>query len=226
MATLDSVIDSADVQAYMKALRGARPLSVRLLGNGNLARILGNDDFVDSTIPGTQLPALYAVRTLLGDNKGASILYAASSYGLGMKIIEAAGYRNIRGIDLDVRAVNFCKSNGLYANVMDAAKTTFPNDSFDMVVSRDFVAPTYWQSQERIAEFLNEQHRILKPGGFAVFTTMWPRSMDNIPKEELKISAFKNSSPAIDIIHLTVPKGTELGTTGKAPYFLLYCTKQ
>ena len=225
MATLDSVINSAEVQAYMKALNGAMPLSVRLLGNGNLARIFGNGNFVDSTIPGTQLTALYAIRMLFGDNKGTAILYAAASYGLGMKIIHSAGYTNIMGIDVDERAVEFCSSQGLNVEVMDAGRPSFPDNCFDAVVSRDFVAPTYWQYKGEILKLLNEQHRILKPGGFAVFTTMWPRSIVNLPTEQIKASAFKYSSPVVSSLQLSVPKGTEIGTTGIAPYFFLYCQK-
>ena len=190
---LDEIVNSVPVQKYLKALQDAKPLS-------------------DSTIPEIHKPALYAVMRLLGDAKTASILYVASSYGLGMKMISEAGYRNIRGIDVDKMAVDFCVSQGLHANVMDAAQTSFPDNSFDIVVSRDFVAPTYWP-QERLTTFLNEQHRILKPGGFAVFTTMWPMippyHSENLPKiTEIEASQFKGSRPIAMSIRLIMPKDT------------------
>lgn len=221
MTSLDTVVNSPPVQEYLKALEKARPLSVRLLGRGNLARIFGNDNFVDSTIPGVQIPALYAVTKLLAGNKGASILYAAPSYGLGMKMIAEAGYTNIRGIDLDEKAVDFCKSQGLSADVRDAADTGFRPNSFDMVVSRDFVASSYLKSHDKLVGILNELHWIIKPGGFVVFTTMWPESVINMPVEAIDASAFKGSVRIADAIRLTVPKGTEVGTRGKAMYYIL-----
>lgn len=218
MAMLDEIVSSEPVRAYLRALKGITPLSVRLLERVSLARMFGNDNFVDSTIPGTQKPAVYAVMKLLGDNKGAGILYAASSYGLAMKMIAGAGYRNIRGIDLDEKAVSFCTAHGLRANVMDAAKTSFPDGSFDMAVSRDFVTSGYLPHDKVIA-VLNEQHRILKPGGVAVFTTMWPMIPDyhneNLPGQDaINASQFRGSKLTVMHLPLTIPKGTVLGIAG------------
>ncbi len=154
--------------------------------------------------------------------KNASILYAASSYGLGMELIRAAGYENIRGIDLDQRAVDFCKSQGLSANVMDAARTNFPDGSFDMVVSRDFVAPGYL-SYDKVITVLNEHHRVLKPGGFAVFTIMWPGTRENLPPQGAIFASDFRNSPMQDerVISLTVPPGTDVMLRDQvAPYFI------
>lgn len=217
MTAIGSLIDSEPIQAYLQALEKVKPGSVKLLGK-NLGRILGNDNFIDSTIPETQLPAVYAVEKLLSDNKKASILYAACSYGLAMKMISEAGYPCIRGVDIDERAVNFCTSQGIRANVMDAASTNFPNESFDLVVSRDFAATDYL-GLEKVVAVLNEQHRILKPGGFAVFTTMWPMTPyyhnENLPEEAaICASEFKSSRSVPMSLTLKIPKGTVFGSAG------------
>ena len=115
-------------------------------------------------------------------------------------------------------AVDFCVSQGLHANVMDAVQTSFPDNSFDIVVSRDFVCSTYLPSR-KIVEHLDEQHRLLKPGGFAVFTTMWPMippyDSENLPKKtEIAASQFKSSRPIAMSIRLIIPKGTVSGSAG------------
>ncbi|MFC1697999.1 hypothetical protein ACFL1H_06675, partial [Nanoarchaeota archaeon] len=67
-------------------------------------------NFLHSMEPRGQIPALFGA--LKYCNEESKILYVASSYGLGMKLIEEAGF-NVKGIDFDENAVDFCKSQGL-----------------------------------------------------------------------------------------------------------------
>lgn len=224
---LDQTIRSAQVQEYLQALKAVTPLGVKLFGKGNFSRlVIGEHDFVDSTIPWAQKPALYAALDVLNGNKNASILYAASSWGLGMAMIKAAGYVNIQGIDIDEKAVEFSRAQGLDAKVMDAARTTFPDDTFDLIVSRDFVSWNYLPEQKCL-EVVNEQFRLLKPGGYAVFTTMRFKSPANFPTPKMLTDSAFPKSLMKPREFLLLSKGLDAFWDGPTQsYMMLYCQKK
>ena len=207
---LREILDSDSLKRYIEEGDKIKPLVLKILGNeigrfitfhiaDLLLRIRFNSvyDYRDSMMPAGQLGAPYAALEILKSGKNSKILYFACSYGLGMRMMAEAGYGNIEGIDLDKKAVDFCNSQGLKARVADATKTGLDSESFDLVITRDFVVPEYGSPENRIS-ILNEQYRVLRPGGFTVFTTMIPveRGADyhGMPAEQDIRNSFFNSS--------------------------------
>ncbi len=172
--------------AFMEAVKAYKPSFIK---NWKEYR-----NFKDSTAVAGQLPAQYAALSILGKNKKARILYVASSYGLGMRMLKLAGFENVYGIDLSESGLKFCKSQGLSVTKMDAKKLNFKDDTFDLVISRDFVEGLYFSKEEDNVKIMNEMHRVTKKDGFVVFTTMLPvigkvRGLplpDHIKKSNLK----------------------------------------
>ena len=151
--------------------------------------------------------ALHAALDSIDPEEDHRILYVASSYGLGMLFIKEAGYQ-VQGIDIDKRALRFCQEQGLNVRRMNAAHMEFEDESFDMVISRDFIVGDYQPEQhaERVS-ILNEMHRVLKTGGRAVFTTMQPpsvRGMIGFPsQDDIEASQFNPASMTEKTIVLT-----------------------
>ncbi len=213
-ATIDRIAKSDEIHKYVKSLEKAKPWPLKIFGDWLLLNILFPEtgDYRDSTSLEFQKPAAFSAIDILGQKEDAQVLYVASSYGLGMTLIAAAGYKNVRGIDVDAKAVAFCQSQGLDARVMDALRIDFPDNFFDMVVSRDFVVSDYNPELNKVA-ILNEQFKVLKSGAFAVFTTMLPvdhvymgRQLRGMPNQDMiSASNFSGSKKIEKIIMLNNP---------------------
>jgi len=194
MRKIAELLESDPMQDFITSAESIDPVAIRDRYRFE-TRQRGRGDYIDSLLAGTQIPAVYTILVLFPDRE-IKILYVASSYGLGMKLIQEAGYTNIQGIDIDEKAVEFTSSQELDTMVMDASQMEFEDNTFDAVVSRDFIEFSYLGDQNRVG-FLNEHYRILKPQGAAIFTTMMSFNNNEYaglpPDEKILNSSFKNS---------------------------------
>ena len=84
----------------------------------------------------------------------------------------------ISGIDVDVNAVNWCKANlSSSLNISSCDLTTptnFEANSFDIIYAYSVL--THLRENDAVS-WINEMHRILKPGGYFLFTTLGVSSL-------------------------------------------------
>ena len=99
------------------------------------------------------------------------LLYLACSYGFGPKFFNSLGY-DVIGIDLNIKAIAMARKNGLDCRLMNALALDFENDSFDGIISRDFLREDYHVETENIKLCIIEQYRVLKENGIAVSYSM------------------------------------------------------
>lgn len=158
--------------------------------------------YADSMSEDAQLPILAAALTLAGRPEDKEILHVASSYGLGMKMLQLAGFGHVMGIDIDEHAVQFAQSQGLDAEVMDAAHMDIPDESYDLVVSRNFLVGDYtpypYARSEKVdfGQFFDEQYRVTRKGGCIVFTAELPHtplSHGRLPLRDVLASNLANA---------------------------------
>ncbi|GEM_PF-4222272 len=216
LETMWGIAHSDEVEAYRKAGRSWYPkgnLTVPI-SDGRLwvdfsskgPHAGGGDSspnhYADSMSIDDQLPTLAVALTLAGRPEDKEILHVASSYGLGVKMLELAGFGHVTGVDIDEHAVQFAQSQGLDAHVMDAAHMDVPDESVDMVVSRNFLVGDYtpypYAESERVdfASFFDEQYRIVRKGGYIVFSTELPHlplSHCRLPLRDLLASNLANA---------------------------------
>lgn len=104
------------------------------------------------------------IRRLLasyGTAKDASILEVGCSGGPLLASLREFGYACLTGIDISKVGIERCGEKGIRdVYVMNGAKTTFADDSFDLVIASDIL-----EHIEDDAAGLKEWRRILKPNG-------------------------------------------------------------
>ena len=98
-----------------------------------------------------------------GPDRSTRVLELGCSAGLLMQRLLLDGYKTVRGIDISADAINRCRAAGLDAQVMDAQKLTFPDESFDLLTASDVL-----EHLPDEAAALREWRRILKPGGVLI----------------------------------------------------------
>lgn len=102
---------------------------------------------------------------------GMSVLDAACGAGYGAAMLGRAA-ADVVGIDRDPSAVSHARSAYAAANVRfmegDVSSLPFPDASFGMVVSFETIEHL---PVDRIAVFLEECRRVLRPGGLLVLST-------------------------------------------------------
>ncbi|HSS99353.1 MAG TPA: class I SAM-dependent methyltransferase [Terriglobales bacterium] len=100
--------------------------------------------------------------------QGRRILDVACGSGMGTKYLSSAGASATIGLDIDAEAISFAKK--LYRECefgqCDVTKLCIANASVDVVVSFETIEHIEAQST-----FLNECHRVLKPGGVLICST-------------------------------------------------------
>jgi SAM-dependent methyltransferase len=101
--------------------------------------------------------------------RGKVVLDVGCNNGYGTKEISRHAAATV-GVDVSAQAIEEARrryaADGIDFRVFDGAKLPFEDEHFDLVAS--------FQVIEHIAEvdpYLSEIHRVLKPGGVAVFTT-------------------------------------------------------
>lgn len=118
-----------------------------------------------------QLSGYRWIVTMFGPLSGKWVLDAASGEGFGSEVLAREGAQVV-GIDIDDQVValatrRYPRSRFL---CMDVSALGFQDETFDLVISQD----TLEHVEEDVA-FINEVHRVLKPGGiFIVFTPHAP----------------------------------------------------
>ena len=101
------------------------------------------------------------LRMLEGVPKSAKIVDIGCSGGALLLDLKTKGYTDLHGVDFSPEAITLCEKRGLNnAHEMDGAATTFPDNTFDVVVSSDSL-----EHIEDDSKALKEWLRILKPGG-------------------------------------------------------------
>jgi SAM-dependent methyltransferase len=92
-----------------------------------------------------------------------SILEVGSSAGLLMTKLLRDGYTRVDGIDTSPDAIERCRDAGLNAQIMDAQRLSFGDQSMDLITASDVLEHL---EDERGA--LLEWRRVLKPGGLLI----------------------------------------------------------
>jgi SAM-dependent methyltransferase len=118
---------------------------------------------------------VYDLVLCANSDRGCRILEMGCSSGQFLFQLRNHGYQNVTGIDISERAVKVCQEAGLPANVMDAQRLDFPDDSFDLITASDVLEHL---ADEKRA--LQEWRRVLKPGGRLVvfvpaFMFLWSK---------------------------------------------------
>lgn len=94
-------------------------------------------------------------------HRDSEILEIGCSGGLLIRFLEGQGFKNIRGIDIDGKAIEICRQKGIAGvYVADAEKTGFKDEQFDIVIASDVL-----EHIRDEAKAIMEWHRILKPNG-------------------------------------------------------------
>ena len=106
--------------------------------------------------------------------RNAGVLDIGTGTGSNLRMLREQGYRNVAGIDLNPLAVRYCLAKG-FASVLagDATSLPFADGQFDLVLATDTIEHI---DDDRKA--LQEIHRILVPGGYAMivvpaFESLW-----------------------------------------------------
>ena len=118
--------------------------------------------------PNTLKAEKYFEEEVKKSNRGAgsrALDYGCSS-GWYSKKLKDWGFSEINGIDISTKAIQ--EAHDRYSDigkfeVMDAHRTTFPNNHFDLVVGRAILHHLDFETA------IKEIHRILKPGGRVLF---------------------------------------------------------
>ena len=108
------------------------------------------------------------------DMAGRDVLEVGSGRGGGSSYIARyLGPRSVTGLDVASRAVDYCSSHHVVPNLRfvqgDAESLPFSDASYDVVVNVE--SSHYYASMPR---FLVEVRRVLRPGGFFLFTDFRP----------------------------------------------------
>jgi ubiquinone/menaquinone biosynthesis C-methylase UbiE len=125
------------------------------------------------------------------DMQGKSVLEVGCGRGGGLSYV--ARYlkpSNIVGVDLNPKAIQFCKEHFKSDNVSfiqaNAQELPFENDAFDVVLNVE--------SSHRypsIDLFFSEVHRVLKPGGNFLFTDFRNNQKVEELEQQLKLSGLQ-----------------------------------
>ncbi len=104
----------------------------------------------------------------------AAVLDIGTGTGSNLRMLREEGYRNVTGIDLNPLAIRYCRDKG-FTSVLsgDATKLPFAEGQFDVVLATDTIEHI---NDDRGA--LQEIHRVLAPGGYAIivvpaFASLW-----------------------------------------------------
>jgi SAM-dependent methyltransferase len=103
---------------------------------------------------------------LLPLDRDAAVLEVGVGTGANLSLLRAGGFGAVAGIDISRHAIDHCRRKGLdFVREADVCSAPYGDASFDLVVAMDILEHI---SDDSLA--LDEIHRILKPGGFAVLT--------------------------------------------------------
>jgi SAM-dependent methyltransferase len=102
----------------------------------------------------------------LGLPPDAAILDAGTGTGANLRLLRAAGFTNVTGLDFSPEAIRHCAEKGLgTVQQGDLCALPFGDDRFDLVLATDVL-----EHLDDDAAALAEIRRVLKPGGTALVT--------------------------------------------------------
>ncbi|MEA3495215.1 MAG: class I SAM-dependent methyltransferase [Bacteroidota bacterium] len=125
------------------------------------------------------------------DIKGKNILEVGCGRGGGLSYMHRYLLPNSStGVDLDKRAIEFCKKNYTYKNInfshANAQNLNFQNNAFDVVINVESS-----HRYDKMNEFLSEVYAVLKPDGFFLFADFRLESEIEKLNEQFKTSKLK-----------------------------------
>jgi len=107
--------------------------------------------------------------------------------GIGTVVFELAQQgHDVTGTDISPVAIEYgrAKYGGIRLEVQPAEELTYPDGSFDVVLSFDL-----FEHIARIDRHVTEVHRVLQPGGYYLFQT--PNKLSSAVSETLAHKSFK-----------------------------------
>lgn len=112
-------------------------------------------------------------RIIKNFDKNSKILDAGCASGILISFLKEKGITNVYGIDNSKEAIKMCKKTLKNVFLMDASKTRFKKESFDIIIASDILE--HIENEEKT---LSEWHRILKPDGTLIlfvpaFNFLW-----------------------------------------------------
>ena len=94
-------------------------------------------------------------------HKDSHILEIGCSGGPLIRFLQRQGFENIKGIDINKRAIELCKQKGINGvQVADGQETGLKDQQFDIIIASDVLE--HFQNEDKA---LLEWYRILKQGG-------------------------------------------------------------
>ena len=148
--------------------------------------------------------------------EGKNILEVGCGRGGGLSYINRYMSPNlVTGVDLNKKTINFCNKKYSSERIKflqaNAQKLTFQEDLFDVVIN---VESSHRYSQ--IDLFIDEVYRVLKPGGFFLFTDFGDNNEigklnTQFGKSKFQLVRFENiTNNVIEALKLTTPDREEL----------------
>jgi len=98
-----------------------------------------------------------SIKSKFGNRKDISILDAGCGTGGMLTYLKSRGYSNIKGIDLSVDAIGFCKLRGfdvVHSNLLNLTKH-FESRSFDVIICNDLLCYLKVDEQKEVALQIN-----------------------------------------------------------------------
>ncbi len=94
------------------------------------------------------------------------VLDIGTSTGTNLRLLTDMGFRDVHGLDTSEAAIAFCRSKGLPEVALgDICAIPHDSDTWDLVLATDVIEHV---DDDRRA--VHEVFRVLKPGGYALFT--------------------------------------------------------
>jgi SAM-dependent methyltransferase len=162
--------------------------TTRLVGGGFNYGFAGSDEIKVSEGDSQFGLALYAAVIGAAEVSGKDVLEVGCGQGEGSAFVfERYGPRSLTGVDIAHAAIKRCRRRhgrpGLTFATGDAENLSFPPASFDAVINVESS-----HCYPRMARFLFEVRRVLRPGGLLLFTDFRPSGSsptDAVPKDDL-----------------------------------------
>lgn len=102
----------------------------------------------------------------LGLSPDAEILDVGTSTGTNLRMLKDLGFRNVAGLDFSEESVRWCAEKGLpKVHRGDVCRLPFASGTYDLVLATDIIEHV---DDDDMA--VREIARVLKPGGYALFT--------------------------------------------------------
>lgn len=128
--------------------------------------------------------------------RDAAVVDVGTSTGTNLRLLRGMAFENIRGLDLSETAAAFCRQKGLgEVRIGDICAMPFATDSIDLLLATDVV-----EHVDDDARAIAEIHRVLRPGGKALFTVPAFPSLWGLQDEVSHHRRRYRMSPFLDLV--------------------------